>query len=151
MARTRGSKVAAFMDSRLRGDYPLEVAMAVVTLVLQCVEWELRERSSMLEPWRWWFGVWRQADDDGVREQGGGGECPSRDLSKVEVQYQIGPLSLKPAASLLKKDMGNLPCSKYQIWKGPIRKKDTDRDKPSQSMPPSYVEPSVAADVYSRR
>ncbi|KAF0931420.1 hypothetical protein E2562_004548 [Oryza meyeriana var. granulata] len=42
-------KVAAFMDARLRGDYPLEVALAMVALALRCVAREPRARPSMAE------------------------------------------------------------------------------------------------------
>ncbi|EAZ01736.1 hypothetical protein OsI_23764 [Oryza sativa Indica Group] len=42
-------KVAAFMDSRLRGDYPSEVALAMAALALRCVAREPRARPSMVE------------------------------------------------------------------------------------------------------
>uniref|UniRef100_A0A0E0LDN7 Protein kinase domain-containing protein n=1 Tax=Oryza punctata TaxID=4537 RepID=A0A0E0LDN7_ORYPU len=42
-------KVAAFMDSRLRGDYPSEVALAMTALALRCIAREPRARPSMAE------------------------------------------------------------------------------------------------------
>uniref|UniRef100_A0A0D9X7U7 Protein kinase domain-containing protein n=1 Tax=Leersia perrieri TaxID=77586 RepID=A0A0D9X7U7_9ORYZ len=42
-------KVTAFMDARLCGDYPLEVAVAMVALALRCVAREPRARPSMAE------------------------------------------------------------------------------------------------------
>jgi len=42
-------KAAAFMDARLHGDYPLDMAFAVLGLALRCVAREPRERPSMGE------------------------------------------------------------------------------------------------------
>ncbi|KAG8094856.1 hypothetical protein GUJ93_ZPchr0012g21513 [Zizania palustris] len=42
-------RVAAFMDARLRGDYPMEVALSMVALALRCVAREPRARPLMGE------------------------------------------------------------------------------------------------------